>query len=105
MNGIGDAEQYALRNTETARLGWMALMLTPGMGAIRTAKAVARLGGAERVFAASLTELEGAGMPAQSAQFVSDGRAAAAAEAEVKRVMEAGGLLGFSASRSTLRVM
>ena len=74
-----------------ARLGWMALVLTPGMGAIRSVKAMQRLGQAERVFEASLTELEGAGMPAQSAQFVFDGRALAAAESELNRVLEAGG--------------
>jgi DNA processing protein len=91
MNGIGDAEQDALRNRETARLGWMALILTPGMGAIRARKAVERLGEAGRVFEASLTELEGAGMPASSAQFVFEGRAEEEAEAEVKRLIEAGG--------------
>ncbi len=76
---------------ERARLGWMALILTPGMGAIRSVKAVQRLGRAERVFEASLTELEGAGMPAESAQFVFDGRALAAAETEVKRIVDGGG--------------
>ncbi len=50
-----------------------------------------RIGAAERVFEASLTELEGAGMPARSAQFVADGRAYVAAENEAKRVAEAGG--------------
>ncbi len=75
---------------EAARLGWMAMVLTPGMGALRAAKAEERLGGAARVFAASLTELEGAGMPAVSAQFIFDGRALEAAESEAKRVAEAG---------------
>ena len=46
---------------------------------------------AERLFEASLTELEATGMPAKAAQFVADGRARAAAEDEVKRVAEAGG--------------
>ena len=40
---------------------------------------------------ASLTELEGAGMPAAAAQFCFDGRAARAAEDEMRRVEEAGG--------------
>jgi DNA processing protein len=91
MNGIGDAERYALSAKESARLGWMALILTPGMGAIRARKAVERLGGSGRVFEASLTELEGTGMPAASAQFVFEGRAEAEAEAEVKRILEQGG--------------
>ncbi|MDP9050825.1 MAG: DNA-processing protein DprA [Acidobacteriota bacterium] len=75
---------------QIARLGWMALMLTPGMGPTRIGRAMERLG-AERVFEASLTELEGAGLPASSAQFVFEGRAFKAAEDEAKRVAEAGG--------------
>ena len=86
-----DAEQYALETKEKARLGWMALALTPGMGPTRIAKAMERLGTAERVFEASLTELEGAGLPAQAAQFVFEGRAFSVAEDEAKRVAEAGG--------------
>jgi DNA processing protein len=76
---------------ERARLGWLALMLTPGMGALRIQKAMLRMGTGSRVFEASLTELEGAGMPARSAQFVADGRAETAAEEEMQRVREAGG--------------
>ena len=91
MTTSSDAEQYALNASETARLGWMALMLTPEMGPTRIGKAMARLGAAERVFEASLTELEGAGLPARAAQFVFEGRAFKAAEDEAKRVAEAGG--------------
>ena len=76
--------------TEEARLGWLALALTPRMGPTRCARAVQRLGAAERVFAASLTELEGVGMPAEAAQFCFDGRARAAALEEAKRVAEVG---------------
>ena len=70
MRTSSDAEQFALNTQETARLGWMALMLTPEMGPTRIARAMERLGAAERVFEASLTELEGAGLPARAAQFV-----------------------------------
>ena len=76
---------------EQGRLGWMALVLTPGMGAARSARAVQRLGDAARVLTASLTELEATGMPAKSAQFIADGRALRAAEDEVKRIADAGG--------------
>ena len=76
---------------ELGRLGWMALTLTPEMGPTRIAKAMDRLGSAERVFEASLTELEGAGLPARAAQFVFEGRAFETAEDEAKRVAEAGG--------------
>jgi DNA processing protein len=91
MTTTSDAERYALSKTEMGRLGWMALTLTPEMGPTRIAKAMARLGAAERVFEVSLTELEGVGMPARAAQFVYDGRARAAAEDEVKWVTDSGG--------------
>ena len=71
-----------------ARLGWLALALTPGMGPTRCARAVKRLGAAERLFAASLTELEGVGLPAEAAQFCFDGRARAAAMGEAERIVE-----------------
>ena len=81
-----DTERDALKSDEVGRLGWMALMLTPEMGPTRIARAMERLArggagldlnetghnsngsarafcGAERVFDASLTELEAAGMP------------------------------------------
>jgi DNA processing protein len=91
MTTISDAELHALKTSERARLGWMALMLTPDMGPTRTARAISRLGSAESVFEASLTELEGAGLPSRAAQFVFEGRALTAAEDEAKRVAEAGG--------------
>jgi DNA processing protein len=76
-----------------ARLAWLALVLTPGMGATRTQKAMRRLGEPERLFEASLTELEGLGLPAESAQFCFAGRARKAAEEEMNRVLEAGGTI------------
>jgi DNA processing protein len=75
---------------EDARLGWLALILTPGMGPTRCTRAAQRLGGAEKVFVASLTELESVGMPAEAAQFCFDGRARAAAIEEAKRTTDAG---------------
>jgi DNA processing protein len=75
-------------NVEQARLAWLALALTPRMGPTRTARAVQRLGAAERVFSASLTELEDAGLPAEAAQFCFDGRAHSAAVEEAARTAE-----------------
>jgi DNA processing protein len=72
-------------------MAWMALTLTPGMGPKRIGRAVKALGAAERLFEVSLTELEATGMPAQSAQFIFEGKARAAAEDEIHRVGEAGG--------------
>jgi DNA processing protein len=43
------------------------------------------------IFEASLTELEGLGLPAHSAQFVFEGKARAAAEDELNRTLESGG--------------
>jgi DNA processing protein len=77
MTTNGEAERDALKGAEAGRLGWMALALTPEMGPTRIARAMAKLGAA--------------GMPAGAAQFVSDGRARAAAEKEAKQVAEAGG--------------
>jgi len=74
-----------------ARLGWLALALTPKMGPTRCARAVRGLGAAERVFSASLTELEGVGLPASAAQFVFDGRARAAAVKEMEVTLGSGG--------------
>ena len=91
MDLNGRKTAVGVAELQLARLGWMALTLTPEMGPTRIAKAMMRLGAAERVFEASLTELEGAGLPARAAQFVFEGRAHEAAEHEAKRVAEAGG--------------
>jgi DNA processing protein len=91
MKTSSDAEQFALNRVDLAKMAWMALTLTPGMGPTRIWKAMGRLESAERLFEASLTELEGLRMPAAAAQFVFEGKARAAAEDEIKRVAEAGG--------------
>jgi DNA processing protein len=93
MNTSSDAEQLALNRVDVGKMAWMALTLTPGMGPTRIWKAMGRLGAAEQLFEASLTELEGLGMPAAAAQFCFEGKARAAAEDEMKRVGEAGGLV------------
>src|SRR5580698_9427445 len=91
MKTTSDAEQLSVERFDVARTAWMALILTPKMGTTRIWKAMDRLGSAEHLFEASLTELEALGMPAQSAQFVIEGKARAAAEDEMKRTAEAGG--------------
>ena len=77
-----------LSASEEARLGWLAAALTPGLGPTRSTRMMQRLGGAERVFTAALTELEGTGIPAQSAQFIADGSARKAAVEEAARTAE-----------------
>ncbi|WP_425583486.1 DNA-processing protein DprA [Terriglobus aquaticus] len=64
--------------------------MTPGMGATRTLRAMSRTETPADVLRMPLTELEALGMPASSAQFVHDGKALAAAEAEMQRVAEQG---------------
>jgi DNA processing protein len=91
MKTSSDAEQFALNQVDAAKMAWMALTLTPGMGPTRIWKAMGRLGAAERLFEASLTELEGLGMPAAAVQYVFEGKARTAAEDEMKRTVEAGG--------------
>ena len=72
------------------RLAWLALILTPGMGATRTLRAMSRLSHGSQLFLASLTELEGLTMPAASARFVFEGKARAAAVSELERMEEQG---------------
>jgi DNA processing protein len=75
--------------TET-RLAWLALTLTPKLGPTRIARAVQLAGHAASIFEMSLTELESLRLPAESAQFLFDGRARAAAETEARAVADAG---------------
>ena len=77
-------------STPAGRLAWLGLVLTPGLGPTRIARAVQRAGGAANILDLSLTELEALRLPAQSAQFIADGRARAAAEKEAKLVADAG---------------
>jgi DNA processing protein len=72
------------------RLAWLALILTPGMGATRTLRAMSRLSAPANLFTATLTELEGLAMPAASCRFVFEGKARTAAVAELERIEEQG---------------
>ncbi len=76
------------------KLQWLALSLTPGIGAGRGGKLVEAFGGdIARVFGASLTELEAAGISGQSAQGIALGRSLELAAEELDRVREMGGAL------------
>lgn len=77
--------ESTLRKTQ-----WLALVLTPGLGPGRGRKLVERLGGIEQVFSASLTELEGEGLRAESAQALALGRSLEAADEELMRAVSAG---------------
>lgn len=69
---------------------WLALSLTPQLGPTRGRRLVEHFGDIERVFRASLTELEASGIPAASAQSVALGKSYELAEDELVRTREAG---------------
>jgi DNA processing protein len=72
------------------RLAWLALALTPALGPKRIVDAMLQMGTPSLVFALGLTELEGLRFPAQSAQFIFDGKARRAAEEEWGKVAAQG---------------
>ena len=69
---------------------WLALALTPGLGPTRIKKLIEHYGTAERVFHASLTELEATGMRAVSAQSIATGKSVELAQQECEKAAEAG---------------
>jgi DNA processing protein len=69
---------------------WLALSLTPGLGPTRARKLVDRCGSIGQVFRASLTELEAAGLRAESAQSIALGKSLQLAEEELLRAATAG---------------
>ncbi len=69
---------------------WLALAMTPGLGAARARTLAEHFGGVERVFEASLTELEATGLRAGAAQSIGTGRSLQLAEEELARAAGAG---------------
>ena len=69
---------------------WLALALTQGLGPTRIKKLIEHFGTAERVFHASLTELEATGMRAVSAQSLATGKSLELAQQECVKAAEAG---------------
>jgi len=67
---------------------WLALALTQGLGPTRIRKLVEHFGSAERVFQASLTELEATGMPVVSAQSLATGKSLELAQQECAKAAE-----------------
>jgi DNA processing protein len=68
---------------------WLALALTTGLGPTRIRKLIEHYGTAERVFQASLTELEAMGMRAVSAQSLATGKSLELAQQECMKATEA----------------
>jgi DNA processing protein len=76
-----DADQY---------LGWLALALTPGLGARMAGKLLREFGSPEAVFHASLTALEGQRLPAAVAQAIHTREPLSRAAKELAQVQQAG---------------
>jgi DNA processing protein len=72
------------------RLAWLALVLSPGLGPRRIVEAVKLLKSAAVLFTLALTELESLRFPAESAQFIFEGKARRAAEEEWSRIAQLG---------------
>jgi DNA processing protein len=72
---------------------WLALSATPGLGPTRIKRLLERFGDVGRVFRASLTELEAAGIPAASAQSIALGSSMQLADEELEKVHAAGAML------------
>jgi DNA processing protein len=73
-----------------ASLYWLALTVTPGLASRLTGKLLRNLGSPEKIFRASLTELEACQLPAAVAQAIHSQAPLKAAEQERVRVRELG---------------
>ena len=85
-----NADCLAAARLDEDRLAWLALALSPGLGPKRILDAMQQLEAPGQIFTLTLTELEGLRFPAEAAQFIFDGKARAAAEAEWARVVAQG---------------
>ncbi|HZD33140.1 MAG TPA: DNA-processing protein DprA, partial [Candidatus Angelobacter sp.] len=74
-------------------LKWLALSLTPGVGASRGRKMVELFDGIDRLFSVSLTELEAAGLPAAAAQSIALGKSMELAADELDHVKAMGAVV------------
>ena len=71
-------------------LGWLALALTPGLGARMAGKLLGRFGSPDAIFNASLTSLEAERLPAAVAQAIHSGRPLSDAAKELAQAQAAG---------------
>ncbi len=76
-----DSDQY---------LGWLALALTPGLGARNAGKLLREFGSPEAIFNASLTALEAQRLPAAVAQAIHTRQPLSAAAKELAQAQTAG---------------
>ena len=65
--------KFSAAQADSNQILWLALTLPPGLGPTRSRRLVEFFGTVDRVFSASLTELEASGLPVQSAQALATG--------------------------------
>jgi DNA processing protein len=76
--------------SEDSTIQWLALALTPGLGPTKARRIVEFFGSIQNLMAASLTELEAAGLHASSAQALGTGRSVELAHEQMLRASAAG---------------
>ena len=86
---VSAAATAALAATSEQGTYWLALALTPGLGPARIKRVIEQFGTAERVFTATLTELEATGLRAISAQSIATGKSLEMAKEECAKAIEA----------------
>lgn len=78
---------------EEDRLAWLAMALTPALGPKRILNAMNQLEAPGQLFTLPLTALEAMKLPAESAQFIFDGKARRVAEEELALVAAQGAII------------
>jgi DNA processing protein len=87
---IDSSARQTSTQVDEDRLAMLALTLTPSLGPKRIVDAIAQLRTPGQIFALTLTELEGLRFPAESAQFIFDGKARRAADEEWGKIKQHG---------------
>jgi DNA processing protein len=87
---MANMENTGMQPLDENRLAWLAMALTPGLGPRRIFEAVRRLEHAGSLFELPLTGLEALQFPAPPAQFIFEGKARRAAEAEWEAATQQG---------------
>jgi DNA processing protein len=85
---LDSASPSTTESIDQERLSWLALALSPGLGPRRTLRAIREVGSAEEILHLPLTGLESLQFPAQAVQFIADGKALDAANAEVEALQK-----------------
>ena len=86
---MAEAVARVRKTAETSVEQWLALALTPGLGPGKARRLIEFFGSIQKVFEATLTDLEAAGIQAASAQSLGTGRSLEMAQDELGRVAAA----------------